>query len=269
MLARTSNIFLLQFAYSLITGKLGVGMTTIGAISRMGKHHLDIIGTKHDGTPQGPFKQIVYDPQKRYRCLWGNNSKTQRAMVVSPDCTLEKKSDATTDHVNRVWRTRTSLHINMHIRYTSQRLVVAYTETDTVGGHTWPNVILNNRDHEKALTVWFNSVFGILTYWFVSNSQHVERGLVTLTSCELIPAPDFGGMDERTISRLDKVFDDVCRKEMKPINMLDTDQVRQEIDRRVMDILGLKVDNLEQVYDWLVHEKHLGRKDLVWEQSTD
>lgn len=269
MLARTSNIFLLQFAYSLITGKLGVGMTTIGAISGMGKHHLDIIGTKHDGTPQGPFKQIVYDPQKKYQCLWGNNSETQRAMVVSPDCTLEKKSDATTDHVNDVWLTRTHLHINLHVRYTSQRLVAAYTKTETVGGHAWPSVILNNRGHEKALAVWFNSVFGILAYWFVSNSQQIGRGLTTITSCKLIPAPDFGSMDGRTISRLGGVFDDVCRKEMKPINMLDTDQVRQEIDRRVMDILGLEVDNLEQIYGWLVRERQLDRKDLLQMAEAD
>ena len=262
MLARTSNIFLLQFAYSLITGRLGIGMTTIGAISNMGKHHLDIIGTKHDGTPQGPFKQIRYDSQKRYQCLWGNDAKTQRAMVVSPDCTLEKKPDATTDHVNRVWRTRTCLHVNLHVRYTSQRLAAAYTETKTVGGHAWPNVILNDKDHEKALTVWLNSVFGILSYWFVANSQQIGRGLTTITSCELIPVPDFGSMDGSLISQLNGVFDDLCRKEMKPINMLDTDPVRQAIDRRVMDILGLEVDNLERIYEWLVHERHLDRKDL-------
>ncbi len=262
MLTRTSNIFLLQTAYSLINGGLGIEMTTIGEISYMGKHHLDIIGTKHDGTPQGPFIKIRYGRRQRYQCLWGNDAKTQRIMVVPPDYSLEKKQDATKEQVNNVWDTRTHTHINLYVRYTSQRLIAAYTEMETVGGSAWPNVRLNDSNHEKAFMVWFNSIFGILTYWFVSNSQQTERGLMTLTSCRQMPVPDFASMDEHIITQLDGVFDDLCKKEMKPINMVDSDKVRQEIDRRVSDILGLSVDNLEQIYDWLVHEKHLGRKDL-------
>lgn len=83
-----------------------------------------------------------------------------------------------------------------------------------------------------------------------------------------VRVPDFDALDGGTIEKMGAVFDDLCMKEMKAINMLDNDAVRQEIDRSVVDILGLKVDNLEQVYDWLVHEKHLGRKDLAREQST-
>ena len=262
MLTRTSNIFLLQFAYRLITGGLGVRMTTIISVSDTGKHHLDIIGTKHNGTPQGPFKKIGYDHQKKYQCLWGNDHDTQRAMVVNPDYTLEKKPDATIQHVNDVWRTRTHLHINMQVRYTSQRLVAAYTEIETVGGRAWLNIILNNKRHEKACMVWFNSIFGILMYWFMAGSQHLERGLTTPTACKLMQVPDFDILDDDTIGQLDGVFDDMCTREMDTINRLDTDEVRREIDRRVMAILGLKVDNLEQIYDWLVHEKQLGRTDL-------
>ena len=263
MLARTSNIFLLQFAYSLVTGSLGVKMTTIEDISQMGKYHLDINGYKQDGTPRGPFKKISYDSQKRYSCLWNNNSDTQQAMIVSPDCSLEKKPDATVQHVDNVWSTRTHLHINLQVRYTSQRLVAAYTLKETVGGSTWPNIILNDKSHEKALAVWLNSIFGILTYWFVAGSQQIGRGLMTITSCKSIPVPDFDSMDRRIITQLDEVFDDMCTMKMKAINMLDTDHIRQEIDRRIIDILGLEVDDLKQVYDWLVHEKQMSRKDLA------
>ena len=262
MLARTSNVFLLQFAYSLVTGGRGVKMTTIGDVSTIGKHHLDIIGTKRDGTPQGPFKKIRYDRQKLYQCLWNNDNSTQRAMAVDPDCTLEKKPDATVQHADEVWRTRTRLHVNMQVGYASQRLIAAYTKTEAVGGRTWPNVILNDKGHEKALTVWLNSVFGILTYWFVASSQHPGRGLMTITSCKLTPVPDFDVLDEDVIGRLDAVFDDMREREMGAINRLDADEVRREIDRRVMDILELKVDDLEQIYGWLVREKQLNRTDL-------
>ena len=269
MMAMTSNIFLLQFAYSLATGGLGVGMTTIKKISEIGKHALDIIGTKHDGTPQGPFKPIAYNRRKKYLCLWNNKADKQQTMVVEPDHSLEKKPDATTEHVTTVWSTRSRVHFNLQPRYTSQRLIAAYTKTESIGGSSWPNVIPHNQIYEKALTVWLNSVFGILTYWFAAGSQQSERARMSRTSCKEIPVPDFDALDEGAIERLDAVFDDLCMKEMKPINMLDDDDVRREIDRRVVDILGLKVDNLEQVYDWLVHEKHLGRKDLAREQSAD
>ena len=261
MLTMTSSIFLLQFAYGLVTGRRGVGMTTIGDVATIGKHHLDIIGTKRDGTPQGPFKKIRYDRQKVYQCLWNNDSNAQRTMAVDPDCTLEKKPDAAVQHVAGVWRTRTRLHINLQVRYTSQRLVAAYTKQETVGGSAWPNVILKDRRHEKALTVWLNSVFGILAYWFAAGSQHTGRGLMTITSCKLMAVPDFDALDDGVIERLDAVFDDMRAREMDAINRLDADKVRREIDRRVMDVLGLKVDDLERVYGWLVGEKQLGRTD--------
>ena len=262
VLTRTSNIFLLQIAYGLITGRRGVEMTTVKDVATIGKYHLDITGTKQDGTPRGPFKKIRYDPRKVYQCLWNNDSNAQRAMAVDPDCTLEKKPDATVQHVDDVWRTRTHLHFNLQVRYTSQRLVAAYTTKETVGGSTWPNVILDDRRYEKAFAVWFNSVFGILAHWFVAGSQHTGRGLMTKTSFKLMPVPDFDALADDVIGRLDAVFDDMRAKEMDAINRLDADEVRRELDRRVMDILKLQVEDLEQVYEWLVAEKQLGRTDL-------
>ena len=262
MMAMTSNIFLLQFAYSLTAGECGVKMIVLDKISDIGKLGRDIADKSTGAAPRAPFKKIVYDSRKNYPCLWNNKAVRQQTMVVEPDLSLEKKSTATPEHVITVWSARSRIHLNLQPRYTSQRLVAAYTERESIGGRSWPNIILHNKSHEKALTVWLNSVFGILTYWFAAGSQQSERALMSKTSCKKIPVPDFDALDGGAIEKMDAVFDDLCMKEMKPINMLDDDDVRREIDRRVVDILGLKVDNLEQVYDWLVHEKHLGRKDL-------
>ena len=263
MLTASTNIFLLQFVYSLVTGNAGVGMTPLGAISQIGEHALNIDGTKQDGTPQGPFKHIGYDRYSKYQGLWNNKHQTQRTMIVEPDCSLEKKPDATPKHVNKVWSTRSYAHFNLQPRYTSQRLIVAYTRRKTVGGRSWPNVILNNKDHEKAFTVWFNSIFGVLSYWFFTGSQQNERGSTSRSAIKKIPVPDFDSFGDETIKRLDEVFDDMCTKEMLQINMLDTDPVRREIDRRVIEILGVEAEDVEQIYEWLVNEKQLGRKDLV------
>ena len=168
---RSRDTALLQFAYGLAHGlpsgladmTPAMPITAMGDFAKMGRHDLDIVGTKRDGTPQGPFNKIPLTSDSPYPCLWNNDSETQIAMIVDPDCSLERKSDASVEHVNNVWNTATRVHINRQIGYASQRLAVAYTNASVLGGRSWPNVMMD-ASFEKAFAVWYNSTFGVLLY---------------------------------------------------------------------------------------------------------
>ena len=259
---RVSNIELWQYAFSIIKGNRGVRMIKLNEIADLGKHALDIIGTKHDGTPQGPFNKI---PKTTgfYKCLWNNDSTIQRTIIVKPDCSLEKKHDATENHATDVLNTKSKTHINLQVRYTSQRLIMAYTSEPTIGGSSWPNVILRDKAHEKALTVWLNSTFGVLTYWFVAGFQQIGRGRMSRDSFKIFPVLDLNGLNNSQINKMNKVFDDLCHREMMAVNCLDRDAVRKKLDKLLSSILGIDYLELKWVYDAIVREPQFGRKDII------
>lgn len=262
MLAKTSNIFLLQFVYNLITGNAGVEMICIGKMAQVGKISRDITGKHPNGSPRGPFNRIPYDKNALYQTLWGNNKKNQTAMIVDPDFSLEKRPDVTPELVQTTWSVKSRTYFNIQPRYNTQKIIAAYTEKKALGGRAWPNIILNKK-YEKAFTVWLNSTFGILTYWFVAGPQQIGRGLLSPTASKDVPVPDFDKLDGETIAQLDAIFDDLGKSNLDTINKLDTDTVRQEIDTRLIEILNMDVENIRQIYEWLVREPQFSRKNLV------
>lgn len=262
MLPRTSNLFLLQFAYGLAAGNLGIKTTALGDVADMGKVDRDIADGKSGGPPRAPFVRVPYDEKLAYQCLWGNDSQTQRTMAVKPDCSLEKKRDAAPEHVDRVWQTATRTCLNRQARYTSQRLIAAYTEEASLGGSGWPNVRLRDAAHDKAFTVWCNSVFGILCYWVVAGSQHTGRGRMSSVAFRTMSVMDFAQLTGEQMRRFDTLFDATRDESMLPINRLDEDRTRQSLDRGILDILGVEMD-LERIYGQIVREPQFGRNPAV------
>ena len=257
---RISDTSLLQFVYSLEHNKTSIPMTTLGKLADIGRHHLDIIGYKKDGGPQGPFNKVPLAGKPKWTCLWNNNGETQRAMTVEPDCALEKKYDASMEHINTVWSTATRLHINYQILYSSQRLVAAYTNNVTIGGRSWPNVILNE-SYAKAFMVWCNSVFGIMMYWSVAGSQQPGRGIMSRIAFKTtFPVLNFNELSKKQIVQFNRLFDKNRMHEMLPINHLDEDLMRQELDRGILDILDVEID-LDTIYDHLIRELQFNRSN--------
>ena len=270
---RVKNIELLQFAYNLANGRLPpsggmrnagsvdgastVPIALLGSFADMGRHHLDIIGTKKDDTPRGPFNKIPLTGMSKYKCLWNNDADAQQSMIVEHDCSLEAKHDATCEHITAVWATSGRVHINNQVGYGSQRLIVAYTEDRVLGGASWPNVTGLDRVHEKAFTTWCNSSFGLLLYWFVAGGQQRGRGRMGVDSFrKTFPVLDVTVLKKKQLAEFDALFDEICRKRLKPFSATASDPVRRRIDEEVMRILGMSVD-LDELYDWVGDEPQI------------
>jgi len=260
-----SDLSLLQCAYQLARGRLmlspGKGfelhMTTIGGIADIGPHTLDIIGDNM----QGPFTKhgLRPGPSPRYLALWGNDASSQMSMEVPNDAQLSAKAGASPGHLEDVYSSASHAHMNINPRYTSQKLCAAYTDHKSLGGRSWPSVVLNNKSNEKSFVVWFASTLGILSYWVAAGKQQQGRGMTSRTAIKRLPVLDFAQYDVRdsTCGIFDHIYDEFRRDALLPINRLHEDPVRREIDSAVMATLGID-EGLDDLRRRLCAEPHMG-----------
>lgn len=245
------------------TGQATIPITTLSRLGRIGLVHRDIVGDEagKKGTPRGPFTNEPYREDHPRPCLWNNDSKSQRRMMVSPDGVLVQRPNALDDHAKRVMDTASHLHFNNEARYTSQRLIAAYTADKTVGGRAWPNVILGRAGHEKPLAAWCNSTLGMLLYWISTGEQHRGRGMTGVTALEqAFPVLNLRAVGAARTRRLARLFDRQCREEMLPLNQARKDPVRKAIDDRILEILDVDLD-MGTVYRWVSAERQFHDAD--------
>ena len=272
---RVKNIDLLQFVYNLARGKIPpfddqrnnarenkqttttIPIALLGSFADMGRHHLDIIGSKMDGTPRGPFNKISSSIRSKYKCLWNNNVDTQKCMLVEHDCSLEAKHDAAREHIAEIWATSGRVHLNNQVGYGAQRMIAAYTKDPTLGGAAWPNVIGLDKKYEKAFTVWCNTTFGLLLYWFVAGGQQRGRGRMGVDSFrKTFSTLDVRQLNHEQLTKFDTLFDITCHIELKPFSDPINDRTRKRIDNEVMRILNINID-LNNLYEWVTNEPQI------------
>ncbi len=272
---RVKNIGLLQFAYNLSRGRLSsfdnvgdsglkpkasahtIPITLLGEFVDMGRHHLDIIGKKPDGTPRGPFNKIVRLDGSKYKCLWNNDANTQQSMLVEHDYSLEAKHDATRKHIAATWATSGRVHLNNQAGYGSQRLIAAYTKDPVLGGASWPNVVGLEEKYEKAFTTWCNTTFGLLLYWLVAGGQQRGRGRMGVDSFrKTFSVLDVRNLNGRQLTKFNNLFDATCRTKLKPFSNPSDDPTRKCIDKEVMHILGMNID-INELYEWIENEPQI------------
>ncbi|MDA8000484.1 MAG: hypothetical protein MPL62_04200 [Alphaproteobacteria bacterium] len=257
VLNRASNVGLLQAADDLASGRCGIPMSVLGAFGRVGRARKDIVGGIENGRLRGPFDVIPFTADA-VPALWHNDAKTQQGLLVGPDASLERKEGAGDGLVRDVLATATRLHINQQCRFTSQRLTAAFTAEATVGGRGWMNFILDEK-YEKALAVFCNSTPGILSYWHVSGTQQHGRGHMNNTRIRSLPVLDVSRLGRGRLGELDRLFDRMCRRRMRPINELDADPARRELDEGMMGALGEPDLDIGRLRRMIAAEPHFGR----------
>ncbi len=114
-----------------------------------------------------------------------------------------------------------------------------FTRRPTIGGHAWPSISLNCPDEEKALTVWANSSFGILLHWWHVNKQQAGRGRSGITTIGSLPVLDVTRLSKEKLFAAVNIFEDMKHRELRPVNEIEHDSVRHEIDvRMATEVLG-------------------------------
>ena len=240
---RIKDYSLTQTAYALSQSSLWLPASSaplelktapLGEIAQFGKYHLSIIGRP----PQGCFTKAAFSATATYPALWNHNAKNETRIVCEPDSELRARRGME-DQARAVWATASRAHLNAEFTCGSQALAVAFTERETLGGSSWPNVIFDKSEYDYAFSVWCNSTLGLVSYWWHSNRQQSSKIRMTISSAPHFPILDLRALTDAQLATAQEIFDEFRELELQPAYLADADANRALLDRRVVcDMLG-------------------------------
>ena len=249
--------FLEQKARALVNNKK-TKFTTLETLFDVGPHTLDITGetisriknASGDYTKKtivrGPFHKYKISLNSKYSALWNNIQYEQLQMRVNPDVRLEKKKNASDYHVKQVWEKATHAHININPRFNANSLIASYTTKKSLGGASWPNLLLRKnfcgQEFEKAFVAWSNTSVGILCFWSIVGKQQLGRGRTSRTAVGILPIPNFSALSKTKLTQMSKIFDQYAIKKLDRIKNLWKDKTRIGLDDAVMNVLEIEID---------------------------
>ena len=220
-------------------------------------YHMDISSKWVDKriAPRAPFdlKRPPINRVPAYPVIWAHDASQERRLEINHDSeAILRRSDDTNVHEEiikngrKVWAKATRAHINRDFRLNSQSLCVAMTPEPSIGGHGWPSVNFPKNlgeTWEPAFSVWCNSTLGILMYWWQASRQQSGRSRTSVKSLPALPTLDLRALSDEQLAAAVRIFEDMKHCPMLPVNQIDEDPVRAELDRRLLtEVLGLPAD---------------------------
>ena len=218
------------------TEMVKVPIATVQGIAEVGIYDMNIVGTGAL-TAFDLAKSPTQVPT--YPMLWGHNAEHETHLVVPPDSEGRVKHGRE-DRASEIWKTSSHAHHNRDFGYASQPLAVAFTERQSIGGRSWPNIKFDDYRQEMAYSLWGNSTLGLLCYWWHSSRQQSGRGIMPITAIRTMPTLDITKLSEEQLSVAETIFEDMKARTFLPANEAWHDDTRKELDRRVLiEMLGL------------------------------
>ena len=249
---RLQDYALAQTAFALSQSKLWLPasqnpvelkMARLDDLASLGLYDLDIIGDP----PQGPFTKHAPSPTATYPALWNHDAKKETRMVCVPDSQLKVRQGMEAKAA-KVWATASRAHISRGFRFNSQPLMVAFTESKSIGGRGWPNTKFDDPRFDYVFALWANSTLGMLCYWWHSSRQVSGRGDISIRAADSLPVLDFRALSDAQLRTAPATFDEFRELDLNPAYLADTDANRALLDRRVVcDLLGFDMETYEAV----------------------
>ena len=240
-------------AWNVSTGErrpFDLPMTTLGALIDTGPTH-DRIGITADseGThPRGAFlfhsANTLYAGKLRINpSLWNADASTQVSMTCEPTHYGEPRS--TSEEAMAMRKSAGRFHLSRGLGTAAQRVAVAYSETDCMGGRSW-NTFDADEAVAKSLALFLNSTIGLIIRIGYGQQSQLGRAPINVKAIDGHPIPDFAA-DTKTAAEARRVaeshFDRLRKLELNRIALAAVDPNRHEIDRVVARMLGLPQDD--------------------------
>ena len=224
----------------------------ISAIGKVGPVHWDINGNNAAGGIRGPFavEPLSGRTAPTYPILWSHDANRERCMEFEADCEgllrpgrASEEDKFAREKAERIWGISSHCHFNRDFRFNSQSSAMQFTPGKTIGGRAWPSIKLEKEDLEKVLVLWANSSLGILLHWWYANKQQAGRGSIGVSALGSLPVLDVTKLSKSKLSKAVAIFDDLKHQELRPINEINRDPVRHELDARLCtEVLGLPTE---------------------------
>jgi hypothetical protein len=168
-------------------------------------------------------------------------------LVFDPDCEgvpikgrTQKDKRFIADKIDEIWATASHCHFNRDFRFNSQSTSMQFTPRKAMGGRAWLSISLETAAKEKALVLWGNSTLGMLMYWWRANKQQSGRGSIAVGALKALPVLNVNELSAKQLAKAVEIFDRMQTRRLLPLNEIDRDENRHEIDRLLaVDVLGL------------------------------
>ena len=185
-------------------------------------------------------------------------------MVVTPNASASIRANAEAK-AHRILELNSRVHFNRDLGFNSHSLAVAFTEQDTLGVDSMPNVVFKDKNvYDYVWTLWSNSTLGLLCYWLICSKQQTGRGRGSKASLESMPTLDVRRFSDETLANAERIFNTLKHEDMLPFNQMDEDPVRHKLDRLLLsEVLGITEVERPDVHEGLA----LLRKMLCQEPS--
>ena len=282
-LSRVADFSLAQAAYQMAKSgciwlptmnrseTIDIPITTVGEIGEIGPYHADVNGTTSSGGIRGPFAISAVAPgaAPTYPVLWAHDAEAERTMSFDADCEgIPRKTKTVGDQavverkVADIWSSASHCHFNRDFQFNSQSTAMQFTRRKTIGGRAWLSIQLPTVQQEKALVVWANTSLGLLLHWWHANKQQIGRGNVSKLALRSLPVLDVTALSERQLDQAERVFDALAMQELRPINEIEQDGVRHDLNQRfTASVLGLPSGVVDEALETL--RMKLGREPSV------
>ncbi len=266
---RVKDLGIVQSAYQLANGHLKlprqieplpIPICRLSDIAQTSPGPLDIRG---DGG-RGAFDIEAGCPDTAdYPSLWHVDSRTQQAMLVSPDTHAMPRPNKEAK-VAELMAINSRVHYNQAMQFNAASVGVLFTEQKAIGVNTLPNVAFPNEVYEYAWALWGNSTLGLLCHWMQAGKQQQGRGILGRMTLRALPTLDVTQLTGTQLAIAERIFHELKHKRMLPFNEMVFDPVRQELDRLLLSkVLGFGEETHREVHEGLA----LLRKKLCAEPS--
>ena len=226
------------------TGKVtdfALPMTTASGVLGHGPTH-DLLGCLPASRgPRGAFTmRPAPEAQNRQNpSLWELQANEQVTMTCVPTHYGEPRGNAA--EAQRMLDTAGRFHLSRNLRMSAQKIAVAYTEQDCMGGRSWTTIYADSGVAE-AVAIFLNSTYGMLIRIGYGQSTDLGRSPIQVRAIAGHPLPDFAsasdaGRRAREIAVAE--FDRLRELPLERISLSALDGNRAEIDRVATLLLGL------------------------------
>jgi hypothetical protein len=252
-LFRISDHAVAQVAYQLVAQKrlwlpgmskadaVAVKLCELKELGEVGPYHLDIDGSAASGgAARGPFetKKRSVGHTATYPILDSHDAERERVLQIEPDSEGIPRVGTTSNEIkvlerrrDRIWATRSRLHLNTDFRFNSQTLAFSITAEPSLGGRAWPTFKMKDTAHDIVVSLWCNSSFGLLSYWWGANKAQDGRGSITTSQMPKFSVLDPRALGAAKLKKASTFFDKLKSKPMLQAHKLADDPVRAEIDK--------------------------------------
>lgn len=225
-----------------------VPITQMEQLAERGWYHMDINGAGGRGAfdiKKGQGRSVP-----TYPVLWSHDAEQERGLVVQPDSRGVVRPGMRSQARSTWAATASRLHHNVDFQINSQSLAACLTERPCIGGRAWPNLLPRRKRYEVPILLWSNTTLGLMLYWWCGVRQQMGRASLKITAVPSLPTLDAEALSRAQLRQLDDVLADFKESVFLPANEAYRDNVRTELDARVLGVLGLSgkiLDSLELI----------------------